>query len=120
MSVSLNHKPGMKPETAASSALEAIEDRPAGSLLGLAAGDAAGKTLEFKLAHRPLTAIIGSGPFSVEGGDRKACYFAVSAFIRSAVMREREPAALYTDVRTCTGGCLPPQRNSLRVFLRKR
>lgn len=45
-------------------------DRYRGALLGLAAGDALGTTLEFTPPHavRPLTDLVGGGPFSLKAG----------------------------------------------------
>jgi ADP-ribosyl-[dinitrogen reductase] hydrolase len=47
-----------------------IQDRFWGSLLGLAAGDALGTTLEFAQpgSFEPLTTIVGGGPFDLEPG----------------------------------------------------
>ena len=47
-----------------------IEDRAVGALLGLAAGDAVGTTLEFtrRDANPPLTDMVGGGPFGLEAG----------------------------------------------------
>jgi ADP-ribosyl-[dinitrogen reductase] hydrolase len=48
----------------------AIEDRAIGALLGLAAGDAVGTTLEFRPrdSYAPLTDMVGGGPFNLEAG----------------------------------------------------
>ena len=48
----------------------AIRDRAIGALLGLAAGDALGTTLEFKArdSYPPLTDIVGGGPFRLKAG----------------------------------------------------
>ncbi len=45
-------------------------DRARGALLGLAAGDALGTTVEFRRpgSFRPLTDIVGGGPFSLRAG----------------------------------------------------
>jgi ADP-ribosyl-[dinitrogen reductase] hydrolase len=47
-----------------------LRDRYRGALLGLAAGDALGTTLEFKApgAFKPITDIIGGGPFALQPG----------------------------------------------------
>jgi ADP-ribosyl-[dinitrogen reductase] hydrolase len=47
-----------------------VEERYLGSLLGLAAGDALGTTLEFEPpgSFEPITAIVGGGPFGLEPG----------------------------------------------------
>jgi hypothetical protein len=47
-----------------------IRDRYRGTLLGLAAGDVLGTTLEFKTpgTFKPLTDMIGGGPFGLEPG----------------------------------------------------
>jgi ADP-ribosyl-[dinitrogen reductase] hydrolase len=47
-----------------------IRDRYRGALLGLAAGDALGTTLEFKApgTFKPITDIIGGGPFGLKPG----------------------------------------------------
>ena len=47
-----------------------IEDRAVGALLGLAAGDAVGTTLEFSRrdTNPPLTDMVGGGPFGLEPG----------------------------------------------------
>ncbi|MGD8214551.1 ADP-ribosylglycohydrolase family protein [Aestuariimicrobium sp. Y1814] len=49
---------------------EPLQDRAAGALLGLAAGDAVGTTLEFKPpgSFAPLTDLVGGGPFNLEPG----------------------------------------------------
>ena len=46
-------------------------DRPRGCLLGLAAGDALGTTVEFRQrgTFEPLTRIIGGGPFRLRPGE---------------------------------------------------
>ena len=46
-------------------------DRYQGSLLGLAAGDALGTTLEFELPgnFKPLTDMVGGGPFNLKPGE---------------------------------------------------
>lgn len=53
------------------SPITAIEDRAVGALLGLAAGDAVGTTLEFRDrdTYSPLTDMIGGGPFKLRPGD---------------------------------------------------
>jgi ADP-ribosyl-[dinitrogen reductase] hydrolase len=47
-----------------------IRDRYRGALLGLAAGDALGTTLEFKTpgTFKPITDLVGGGPFGLEPG----------------------------------------------------
>jgi ADP-ribosyl-[dinitrogen reductase] hydrolase len=47
-----------------------ISDRFAGALLGLAAGDALGTTLEFEQpgSFEPINDIVGGGPFNLEPG----------------------------------------------------
>jgi ADP-ribosylglycohydrolase len=47
-----------------------LRDRYRGALLGLAAGDALGTTLEFKApgTFKPITDIIGGGPFALQPG----------------------------------------------------
>ena len=47
-----------------------LRDRYHGALLGLAAGDALGTTLEFKSpgTFRPLTDMVGGGPFNLQPG----------------------------------------------------
>ncbi len=49
---------------------DAARDRAIGSLLGLAAGDAVGTTVEFKArgTFEPLTDMVGGGPFSLPAG----------------------------------------------------
>lgn len=49
---------------------DAIRDRAIGAMLGLAAGDALGTTLEFRRrdSSPPLTDMIGGGPFGLEPG----------------------------------------------------
>lgn len=49
----------------------AIRDRAIDALLGLAAGDALGTTLEFKArdTYAPLTDIVGGGPFRLKPGE---------------------------------------------------
>jgi ADP-ribosyl-[dinitrogen reductase] hydrolase len=53
------------------SAEEARRDRAIGALLGLAAGDAVGTTLEFERRdqHPPLTDMVGGGPFRLKPGE---------------------------------------------------
>ena len=53
-----------------SSAADKSMDRAIGSLLGLAAGDAVGTTLEFEWrdTHPPLTDMVGGGPFHLKPG----------------------------------------------------
>lgn len=48
----------------------AVRDRARGALLGLAAGDAVGTTVEFRRpgSFQPLTDMVGGGPFSLEPG----------------------------------------------------
>ena len=50
---------------------ELIRDRYRGALLGLAAGDALGTTVEFKspATFTPVTDIIGGGPFHLKPGE---------------------------------------------------
>ncbi len=47
-----------------------LQNRYRGALLGLAAGDAVGTTLEFKPrgSFEPLTDMVGGGPFDLEPG----------------------------------------------------
>lgn len=47
------------------------EDRAIGALLGLAAGDAVGTTLEFRPrdSYEPLTDMVGGGPFNLKAGE---------------------------------------------------
>lgn len=47
-----------------------VEDRALGALLGLAAGDAVGTTLEFRArdSYPPLTDMVGGGPFGLAPG----------------------------------------------------
>ena len=49
-----------------------MKGRYQGSLLGLAAGDVLGTTLEFKPsgAFEPITDMVGGGPFDLESGQR--------------------------------------------------
>ena len=51
-------------------ATEALSDRRAGCLLGLATGDALGTTLEFSRSgsFKPMTDMVGGGPFHLEAG----------------------------------------------------
>jgi ADP-ribosyl-[dinitrogen reductase] hydrolase len=48
----------------------AVRDRARGALLGLAAGDAVGTTVEFRSpgSFQPLTDMVGGGPFRLEPG----------------------------------------------------
>ena len=50
---------------------EAIRDRAVGALMGLAAGDAVGTTLEFRSrdSYPPLEDMIGGGPFNLKPGE---------------------------------------------------
>lgn len=59
--------PEKQPDTSA----EAIRDRAIGALLGLAAGDAIGTTLEFKArdTYPKLTDMVGGGPFGLKPGE---------------------------------------------------
>ena len=54
-----------------SSSTKAIKDRATGTLLGLAVGDAVGTTLEFmeRDTYRPLSDMIGGGPFNLKAGE---------------------------------------------------
>jgi ADP-ribosyl-[dinitrogen reductase] hydrolase len=58
------------PEAIPDSSLAAIKDRAVGALLGLAVGDAIGTTLEFTArdSYRPLTDMVGGGPFRLKPG----------------------------------------------------
>jgi ADP-ribosyl-[dinitrogen reductase] hydrolase len=59
------------PEQAPPTSLDAIRGRAAGSLLGLAVGDAVGTTLEFRSrdTYEPLRDMIGGGPFRLNAGE---------------------------------------------------
>ena len=59
------------PERLPSDSLDAISDRAVGSLVGLAAGDAVGTTLEFKPrdTYATLRDMIGGGPFQLKPGE---------------------------------------------------
>lgn len=59
------------PEKQPDTSVEAIRDRAIGALLGLAAGDALGTTLEFKArdSYPRLTDMIGGGPFNLKPGE---------------------------------------------------
>jgi ADP-ribosyl-[dinitrogen reductase] hydrolase len=48
----------------------ALRDRYRGALLGLAAGDALGTTLEFKppVTFEPIADMVGGGPFQLQPG----------------------------------------------------
>lgn len=50
--------------------IPSLKDRHRGALIGLAAGDALGTTLEFRApgTFRPITDMVGGGPFSLEPG----------------------------------------------------
>ena len=52
------------------SAGDQARDRARGALLGLAAGDAVGTTVEFRApgSFRPLADMVGGGPFSLAPG----------------------------------------------------
>ena len=58
------------PKTDAGTEPTAVLDRSRGALLGLAAGDALGTTLEFMLpgSFEPITDMIGGGPFQLQPG----------------------------------------------------
>ncbi len=45
-----------------------LRSRARGALLGLAAGDALGTTVEFSFGPQHLTDIVGGGPFHLEAG----------------------------------------------------
>jgi ADP-ribosyl-[dinitrogen reductase] hydrolase len=50
--------------------MSSLQDRYRGAMLGLAAGDAVGTTLEFKPpgSFKPITGMVGGGPFGLEPG----------------------------------------------------
>ena len=58
------------PEAAPDTSPAATMDRAIGALLGLAAGDAVGTSLEFKTrdSYPPLTDMVGGGPFGLKAG----------------------------------------------------
>ena len=58
------------PEAAPDTSLAATMDRAIGALLGLAAGDAVGTSLEFTTrdGYLPLTDMVGGGPFGLKAG----------------------------------------------------
>lgn len=64
----LSHRPVIEP--APSIEEDAIRDRAIGALIGLAAGDAVGTTLEFKRrdSYPRLTDMVGGGPFRLKPG----------------------------------------------------
>lgn len=61
---------GERPEPHPDTSPAAMRDRAIGALLGLAAGDALGTTLEFRQrdSYSRLTDMIGGGPFGLEAG----------------------------------------------------
>ena|SRR5271166_362303 len=58
------------PEASPARSAAAIKDRAIGALLGLAVGDAIGTALEFTVrdSYRPLTDMVGGGPFQLMPG----------------------------------------------------
>jgi ADP-ribosyl-[dinitrogen reductase] hydrolase len=62
---------GALPEHQPDTSADAIGDRAAGALLGLAVGDAVGTTLEFKVRDNVplLTDMVGGGPFALRVGE---------------------------------------------------
>ena len=65
-----------------------IQGRYQGALLGLAAGDAVGTTLEFKPpgTFEPITGMVGGGPFGLEPanqwGSSEPIYYAHPSMLR--------------------------------------
>ncbi|GGE21438.1 hypothetical protein GCM10011529_30080 [Polymorphobacter glacialis] len=93
-----------------------VQDRAAGALLGLAAGDAVGTTLEFKPRDRypQLTDMIGGGPFGLKAGEwtddtAMALALADSLFDKSnldeADLMRRFVQWRQDGVYSCTGHC---------------
>lgn len=104
------------PERQPSADAEAIGDRAAGALLGLALGDALGTTLEFKArdAYEPLTGIVGGGPFKLRPGqwtDDTAMALALAdSLLVCDGLDEQDLLARFSDwwrngTYSCTGRC---------------
>jgi ADP-ribosyl-[dinitrogen reductase] hydrolase len=119
----------MNSEAAASSTLEAIEDRAIGALVGLAVGDALGTTLEFKPrdSYQPLTGIVGGGPFGLEAGewtDDTAMALALAdGLARPGDFDEQDLLARFVDwwhhgAYSCTGTCFDIGMTTRRALTR--
>ena len=91
-------------------------DRAIGALLGLAAGDAVGTTLEFEPrdAYEPLTDMVGGGPFRLKAGqwtDDTAMALALAdSLLACDELDEADLLARFSDWRrtgrySCTGAC---------------
>lgn len=105
-----------------------IRDRAVGALVGLAAGDAVGTTIEFqaKPAHALLTDMIGGGPFQLAAGewtDDTAMALALADSLRENP--DLDPAALMTRFvewhengrYSCTGWCFDIGGTTLQALL---
>jgi ADP-ribosyl-[dinitrogen reductase] hydrolase len=104
------------PEQIPSATAEAVKDRAVGALLGLAIGDAVGTTLEFKPrdTYKPLTDMIGGGPFGLKAGewtDDTAMALALAeSLIGKTDLDEQDLMRRFVDWRdkgvySCTGRC---------------
>jgi ADP-ribosyl-[dinitrogen reductase] hydrolase len=93
-----------------------IEDRAIGALLGLAAGDAVGTTLEFTMrdTQPPLTDMVGGGPFDLQPGewtDDTAMALAVgNSLVKANGFDPRDCMSRFVNwfrwgVYSCTGTC---------------
>lgn len=93
-----------------------VLDRGAGSLLGLAVGDAVGATLEFRRrdSYEPLTDMVGGGPFHLRRGewtDDTAMALALAdSLIENDGLDEADLLARFCDWQdngaySCTGVC---------------
>lgn len=121
------------PEPEISLSPEATEDRALGALLGLAVGDAVGTTLEFSRRDdrsKPLTDMIGGGPFRLRAGqwtDDTAMALALAHSLEADPsldpkdLMDRFVSWWNTGEYSCTGSCFDignATRASLERWLR--
>lgn len=106
-------------------------DRYEGALLGLAAGDALGTTVEFKSrgSFAPLTRIVGGGPFGLKAGqwtdDTSMALCLAESLLAAGGMDLRDQAGRYVQWwkeghNSCTGTCFDignTVRGALNRFL---
>lgn len=104
--------PEPSPDTSAS----AIQDRAIGALLGLAAGDAVGTTVEFKTrgSFPIVTDMIGGGPFRLQPGqwtdDTSMALALTDSLAASPALEEVDLMTRFVDwyergTYSCTGDC---------------
>ncbi len=110
------HRQARAPERRPATTEDAIRDRAAGALLGLAIGDAVGTTLEFKSrdSYPPLTDMVGGGPFQRKPGgwtDDTAMALALAeSLLAEPGLDERDLMGRFTDwyrngAYSCVGVC---------------